>query len=161
MRAAATSAVTSSGLSTLPVEDLPTRYAAGRVDSPLNTIAEQWDEIAPSTERFAAMNDRALAEIERLAAVDDRRNIFAQSQRSYTLRHIREFDGKDFEVLVAWLTQRDGLKVIRQHGGTGDRGADVISQTPDGRRVVVQCQQGSQADCDQYERPDIQWNRSP
>ncbi|MCC9705514.1 restriction endonuclease [Streptomyces sp. MNU76] len=132
-------------LSTLPEEDLSTRYAPGRVDSPLNTIAEQWDKIAPSTERFAAMNDRALAEIERLAVVDDRRNIFAQSQKSYTLRRIREFDGKDFEVLVAWLTQRDGMKVIRQHGGTGDRGADVISQTPDGRRVVVQCKQTSRA----------------
>ncbi|MGW2569429.1 restriction endonuclease [Streptomyces sp. NPDC001537] len=132
-------------LSTLPEEDLSTRYAPGRVDSPLNTIAEQWDEIAPSTERFAAMNQRALAETDHLEAVDDRRNLFAQSQKSYSLRRIQEFDGKNFEILVAWLTHRDGMTVIRQHGGTGDRGADVISQTPDGRRVVVQCKQTSKA----------------
>ncbi|MFD5162463.1 restriction endonuclease [Streptomyces hawaiiensis] len=132
-------------LSTLPEEDLSTRYAPGRVDSPLNTIAEQWDEIAPSTDRFEAMNQWALAEADRLEAVDDRRNLFAQSQESYSLRRIQGFDGKDFELLVAWLTQRDGMKVIRQHGGTGDRGADVISQTPDGRRVVVQCKQTSGA----------------
>ncbi|MFE0256460.1 restriction endonuclease [Streptomyces sp. NPDC059010] len=132
-------------LSRLPEEDLSTLYAPGRVDSPLNTITEQWDEIAPSAERFETMHQRTLVKIDRLAAVDDRRNLFAQGKESYSLRRIQEFDGKDFEVLVAWLTHRDGMKVIRQHGGTGDRGADVISETPDGRRLVVQCKQTSRA----------------
>ncbi|MXM66091.1 hypothetical protein GR925_22215 [Streptomyces sp. HUCO-GS316] len=35
--------------------------------------------------------------------------------------------------------------MIRQHGGTGDRRADVISQTRDGRPVVVQCKQTSRS----------------
>ncbi|MFF1723335.1 restriction endonuclease [Streptomyces sviceus] len=132
-------------LSRLPEEDLSTLYAPGRVDSPLNTITEQWDEIAPSTGRFETMHQRTLVEIDRLAAVDDRRALFAQGKESYSLGRIQEFDGKDFEVLVAWLTHRDGMRVIRKHGGTGDRGADVISETPDGRRVVVQCKQTSRA----------------
>ncbi|MFK4123216.1 restriction endonuclease [Streptomyces longwoodensis] len=130
-------------LSTPLEEDLSTRYSPGRIDSPLNTIATQWDEVAPSTDRFEAMNHRALAETDCLADVDDRRNLFAQSEKSYSMQRIQEFDSKNFEILIAWLTHRDGMKVIRQHGGSGDRGADVISQTPDGRRVVVQCKQTS------------------
>jgi len=132
-------------LSTLPEDDLADRYRPGRVDSPLNTIALLWDEVFPSSERYTAKQDWAFAEIDRLAGVDERRGIFAQSQKSYTLRRIQEFDSKNFEILVSWLTARDGLKVIQPHGGPGDRGADVISQAPDGRRVVVQCKQTGRA----------------
>ncbi|MEV8546662.1 restriction endonuclease [Streptomyces sp. NBC_01261] len=132
-------------LSTLPEGDLADHYRPGRVDSPLNMIMHLWDEIPPSSERYMAKQSWALAEMDRLAGVDERRGIFAQSQKSYTLRRIQEFDSKNFEILVSWLTARDGLKVIQAHGGPGDRGADVISQTPDGRRVVVQCKQTGRA----------------
>ncbi|MGW0868938.1 restriction endonuclease [Streptomyces sp. NPDC002740] len=132
-------------LRTLPEGDLAARYAPGHVDSPLNTIADRWHEVYTSSERISVMAEQATADIRHLKIIDDRRKQFAQSGKGYTLQRIEQFDAKNFEILVAWLTHRDGMKVTRQHGGSGDRGADVISLTPDGRRVVVQCKQTSNA----------------
>lgn len=52
--------------------------------------------------------------------------------------------GSEFERLVARLLTRDGYAKVRNPGGAGDLGADVIALAPDGRRLVVQCKRNAQ-----------------
>lgn len=46
---------------------------------------------------------------------------------------------RGFEHAIAFLCERDGCHGTRAAGGAGDLGADVIANTPDGRRIVIQC----------------------
>ncbi|MFK4150057.1 restriction endonuclease [Streptomyces sp. NPDC004065] len=46
---------------------------------------------------------------------------------------------EEFEQAVAALCERDGCARVEVVGGAGDLGADVLAETPDGRRLVVQC----------------------
>lgn len=48
-------------------------------------------------------------------------------------------DGTQFEDFVADLCRRDGCADVRRVGRTGDDGADVRGQLPDGRTMVIQC----------------------
>ncbi|WP_432126970.1 restriction endonuclease [Streptomyces sp. bgisy082] len=50
-------------------------------------------------------------------------------------------DPDGFEHTVAALCARDGCTPVEVVGGAGDLGADVITTTADGRRVVIQCKQ--------------------
>jgi restriction system protein len=65
--------------------------------------------------------------------------------RAYMLRELATLEkvdlmtGADFERLIADLLIRDGYKEVRGVGGAGDRGADVLARTPDGRRITIQC----------------------
>ncbi|MFB9435523.1 restriction endonuclease [Streptomyces showdoensis] len=45
----------------------------------------------------------------------------------------------EFEQLVAELLDRDGYRIVRSGGGSGDMGADVVAEDELGRRVIVQC----------------------
>ncbi|MEV4202684.1 restriction endonuclease [Micromonospora globbae] len=47
--------------------------------------------------------------------------------------------GPEFEQFVARLMRASGYRDVIVCGGSGDMGADVIGQSPCGRRVVVQC----------------------
>ncbi|TQE24797.1 restriction endonuclease [Streptomyces ipomoeae] len=47
--------------------------------------------------------------------------------------------GTEFEEVVAELCRRDGCTQVRRVGGSGDNGADVLGQLPDGRSMVIQC----------------------
>ncbi|UUU25523.1 restriction endonuclease [Streptomyces sp. DSM 40750] len=125
----------------LPNEDLAPRYVPGSNNSPLNTIIECRNQIEPLNKRHSVLVADLIAEVDRLADLDSRRLGFSQSDKSYTPERILRFDSKNFEILVAWLANRDGMKVIRRNGGAGDLGADGIFLTPDGRRVVAQCKQ--------------------
>lgn len=64
---------------------------------------------------------RQLAEHERNVAVTD------------------HMSGPEFEQFVARLMRASGYRSVTVSGGSGDMGADVIGQSPCGRRVVVQC----------------------
>ncbi|MEV6650098.1 restriction endonuclease [Streptomyces sp. NPDC051219] len=44
-----------------------------------------------------------------------------------------------FEQHIAWLCRRDGCDRVSVTGGHGGTGADIVTYTPDGRRVMVQC----------------------
>ncbi|WP_435613411.1 restriction endonuclease [Streptomyces sp. bgisy159] len=44
-----------------------------------------------------------------------------------------------FEAEIAALCGRDGCTGVEVVGGAGDLGADVVANTPDGRRLVIQC----------------------
>jgi restriction system protein len=45
----------------------------------------------------------------------------------------------DFEEAVATLCRRDGCRDVRVTGGAGDLAADILTVTPTGRRMLVQC----------------------
>ncbi|MEW1551649.1 restriction endonuclease [Streptomyces tsukubensis] len=64
---------------------------------------------------------------------------YMASSESISLRSIDALHHSEFEEWTAWLLQRDGYKVQRGKGGSGDLGADVIAVSPSGQRVVVQC----------------------
>ncbi|MFY1702447.1 MULTISPECIES: restriction endonuclease [Micromonospora] len=51
--------------------------------------------------------------------------------------------GSEFEHWFARLMEASGFRDVQVRGGAGDRGADVVAKTPDGRRVVVQCKRQS------------------
>ncbi|MFJ8062935.1 restriction endonuclease [Streptomyces sp. NPDC096142] len=66
-----------------------------------------------------------------------RQEEIAAGQR--TLAAIDAMSGTEFEEVVAELCRRDGCTQVRRVGGTGDNGADVLGQLPDGRTMVIQC----------------------
>ncbi|MGA6223116.1 restriction endonuclease [Streptomyces umbrinus] len=66
-----------------------------------------------------------------------RQEEIAAGQR--TLAAIDAMSGTEFEEAVAELCRRDGCTQVRRVGGTGDNGADVLGQLPDGRTMVIQC----------------------
>ncbi|WP_194894915.1 restriction endonuclease [Catenulispora pinisilvae] len=59
--------------------------------------------------------------------------------RHQSLVAIDAMSGTEFELFIAGLCHRDGFAVHQSRGGAGDLGADVIADSPDGRRVVIQC----------------------
>lgn len=52
--------------------------------------------------------------------------------------------GPEFERLVARLLEQDGYTNVRNPGGSGDLGADVLGTAPDGTTVVIQCKRYAQ-----------------
>ncbi|MFD9863398.1 restriction endonuclease [Streptomyces alboflavus] len=66
-----------------------------------------------------------------------RQEQIAAGQR--TLTAIDAMSGTEFEEAVAELCRRDGCTQVRRVGGSGDNGADVLGQLPDGRSMVIQC----------------------
>ncbi|WP_416972123.1 restriction endonuclease [Streptomyces sp. 4F14] len=66
-----------------------------------------------------------------------RQEQIAAGQR--TLTAIDAMSGTEFEEVVAELCRRDGCTQVRRVGGSGDNGADVLGQLPDGRSMVIQC----------------------
>ncbi|MFJ3309633.1 restriction endonuclease [Streptomyces sp. NPDC086549] len=78
-------------------------------------------------------------ELRQLSEEEQRRQEFLQSTASVSLEAIRHLSGREFEMLIASLLERDGYEVHRAHGGAGDRGADVIATGGRGERIVAQC----------------------
>ncbi|WP_059007951.1 restriction endonuclease [Streptomyces specialis] len=112
---------------------------AGGYISPLDEMMQKWDqvidldlEIEEAWEQFARDFDEA-------GSLHGRREEYIKNEHSFPLEKIDSFDAGNFEILISWLAFRDGLKVIREKGGAGDLGADVIAKVPDGRTVVFQC----------------------
>lgn len=56
-----------------------------------------------------------------------------------TLTGLYALDPTAFEHRVADLCRRSGCRDVRQVGGAGDLGADVLGRLPDGRLFVIQC----------------------
>jgi restriction system protein len=69
----------------------------------------------------------------------DRLEAIAEAQRHRDLAALDRMTGPAFEKHVANLCRRDGLEIVRDGGGAGDLGADVIARAPDGRLIVIQC----------------------
>ncbi|MFI0219365.1 restriction endonuclease [Streptomyces lydicus] len=63
----------------------------------------------------------------------------ARRKARRSLDAVWAMDDRQFEQYVAELCRRDGCTDVRRVGGTGDLGADVTGQLPDGRRLVIQC----------------------
>ncbi|MFJ6637102.1 restriction endonuclease [Streptomyces sp. NPDC091376] len=106
--------------------------------SSLEEIGVLWDK-ALAAKRRAERLPQALDEaLEQVRHLNDKRCLFYETGKRYTLADVDSFDHKNFEILVAWLARRDGMRAWRT-GGSGDLGADVIAESPDGRRFVFQC----------------------
>ena len=69
----------------------------------------------------------------------DRLEAIAEVQRHRDVAALDKMTGPAFERHVAGLCLRDGLEIVRDGGGAGDLGADVIARAPDGRLIVIQC----------------------
>ncbi|MFJ7280758.1 restriction endonuclease [Kitasatospora sp. NPDC098663] len=67
----------------------------------------------------------------------------AHSAESIPLPAIAAMTPTEFELTVAALLHHDGFEVVRERGGSGDLGADVIALSPAGKRFVFQCKHGS------------------
>ncbi|MFH8597384.1 restriction endonuclease [Streptomyces rimosus] len=77
---------------------------------------------------------RREARAERMRRQEEERR---EARRS--LEAVWKMSGRQFEEYVAELCRRDGCIQVRQVGGAGDLGADVIGYLPDGRKLVIQC----------------------
>jgi restriction system protein len=71
-------------------------------------------------------------------AVEAQRARVAEKQSREIVRY-HSMKPKEFEQAIAYLCQRDGCTNTQVVGGAGDLGADVITTTPTGRRLVIQC----------------------
>lgn len=69
----------------------------------------------------------------------DRLEAIAEAKRHRDLATLDKMSGQAFEGHVTGLCLRDGLEIVRDGGGAGDLGADVIARAPDGRLIVIQC----------------------
>lgn len=72
------------------------------------------------------------AELQRLAGLE-------RAARHQSLAALDAMSGTEFELFIAGLCHRDGFTVRQHSGGSGDLGADVVADAPDGRRIVIQC----------------------
>jgi restriction system protein len=66
-----------------------------------------------------------------------------QLERDRAIAVTDAMTGSEFEQWFARLLEVSGFHAVEVRGGAGDRGADVVARTPDGRRVVVQCKRQS------------------
>ncbi|MBC6457350.1 restriction endonuclease [Actinomadura sp. HBU206391] len=107
-----------------------TRAVAGFV------AAHQWQVVT------VAVVVLVLAVVGAVAVVTERQRARALQTRLRRLGHldrVDEMSGPMFEEFVADLLRRDGYRAVSRIGRSGDRGADVVARTPDGRKIAVQC----------------------
>lgn len=102
-------------------------------------LGELLEELKRARARYASCLEDYRADLRQLSTEEQRRQKFLESSASVSLEEIRGLSGREFEVLIASLLERDGYEVQRRHGGAGDRGADVIATGGRGERIVVQC----------------------
>ena len=62
----------------------------------------------------------------------------ARKRKVRTLEGLQQLSGKEFEDLIASLFRKDGY-TVRQCGGSGDQGIDLILQITNTEKDVVQC----------------------
>ncbi len=64
---------------------------------------------------------------------------FAVPVAALFMHQVDDLHHSDFESFVAELLDRDGYRIVRSGGGSGDMGADVVAEDEFERRVIVQC----------------------
>ncbi|MFJ3638027.1 restriction endonuclease [Streptomyces sp. NPDC090112] len=128
-------------LSKPPIEDLTRRYRTAEEPSP--APVEPLGHVMGSLSRIERELRRALREhrnaMHDLAQREQALESFMASDDSIALENIHTMSPAMFEQTVAALARRDGHTILRSGGGARDLGADVITQAPDGNRVVLQC----------------------
>ncbi|WP_327436452.1 restriction endonuclease (plasmid) [Streptomyces sp. NBC_01201] len=117
------------------VRDRRTEFPSAKA-APLGELLE---ELQRARTRHARSTEAYRQEQEELNSEERRLQEFVRSDASISLDAIRRLSGREFELFVARLLERDGYEVQRTHGGAGDRGADVIALGRNGERIVVQC----------------------
>ncbi|WP_330230879.1 restriction endonuclease [Nocardia sp. NBC_00508] len=102
--------------------------------------------VAPKVADIAARQAAALASVgacvlavAAVLAARHRRQVRARDDaRALSALRQNSLSPSEFEEALAALCRRDGCTDVRVVGGSGDLGADVIAQAPDGRRIVLQ-----------------------
>ena len=113
-------------------------FAPDRSRSPVEEIYAHHAAADEAVDRAVDANEKLSAETKRLRVLATRRVAFAQTPASVPARRLELLDGSSLEDLVAELLRRDGLTLRRDRGGPKDQGADLIAETPDGQRIVLQ-----------------------
>ncbi|MGP4114154.1 restriction endonuclease [Streptomyces sp. 4N509B] len=124
------------------IEELRQRYDRREKTepSPLEALAELPRQCLRSQQRVKEILAEDRNQTHALALREARLTAFRQSPASVSRKRIDAMHHTEFERTVAALARRDGFRLVRAHGGTGDLGADVIAVAPDGQtRVVIQC----------------------
>ncbi|MEU5554477.1 restriction endonuclease [Micromonospora sp. NPDC047793] len=111
--------------------------------SPLRHLASSIASAQAAEGRSSAADDGWIATLKAFEAEEQRRASYAQSDASSGIDKFDTATGTLFERWIAWLLQRDGCIIEREHGGKDDQGADVIALTPGRRRIVLQCKQST------------------
>ena len=115
------------------------RELAASEPTPIETLMPLWQQLCDAEKRVDKLLATDLEELHQVALLDYRRMAFIRSEASVSLDMVAELHHSEFEQLAADLLRRDGHEILRQKGGAGDLGADVIAKAPDGKILVVQC----------------------
>lgn len=98
-----------------------------------------WSSAFGLVARFNKAIQQCVERAEDARATEKLRADFVDSGKGMSDRDFQHCDGPEFESIIADLSARDGLTLLRRGGGPRDHGADLIAMTPDGRRIVMQC----------------------
>ncbi|MVU75869.1 hypothetical protein GPX89_01250 [Nocardia sp. ET3-3] len=105
----------------------------------IESIYATWSSVFGLVARFNKAVQQCIARAEEARATEKLRAEFVASGKGVSDRDFQQCDGPEFESIIAELSARDGLTLLRHGGGPRDHGADLIALTPDGRRIVIQC----------------------
>ncbi|MFE5482968.1 restriction endonuclease [Streptomyces sp. NPDC056527] len=105
----------------------------------LERLAVLRKELSQAATRIDAAFEEHVETCHHLAHRDEEFLIFSATAGSIRLDEFDEMTPAEFEKAIARLAQRDGHTLTRRQGGARDLGADVITNTPDGRKIVFQC----------------------
>ncbi|MER6477119.1 restriction endonuclease [Streptomyces filamentosus] len=130
------------GLSMVQVYRADRKLAASE-PTMFETVMPLWHQYLEAEERLEELLERDREELHRIALLDARRMAFIHSEEGVSLKEIAGLHHSEFERLTADLLIRDGYEIVRDKGGAGDLGADVIARGPKGETVVVQCKHTS------------------
>ncbi|MBS2533970.1 restriction endonuclease [Catenulispora sp. NF23] len=116
--------------------------AVALVETASGSLGSLWPAV-PASALLAALGS-ALRPVLRAGRAEQHAELkrlddLERAARHQSLTAIDAMSGTEFELFIAGLCHRDGFTVHQSRGGAGDLGADVITDSPDGRRVVIQC----------------------
>ncbi|MFE7528025.1 restriction endonuclease [Kitasatospora sp. NPDC057542] len=131
-------------------------YDAGEAGGgPLRELSLPWKQARAARARLVELVAADRENAHEVALREAQYRAFLASEHSVTLPAIAAMSPTGFELAVAAFLRHDGFTVLRERGGSGDLGADVIAVSPQGQRYVLQCKHGSRRTA-RVDSPDIQ-----
>lgn len=119
-------------------------YSPGQTGpADVSAVAALSQRLGESRRRLTAAISRHAVQASRDAHLFHRRVAYVNGAASVDMVEVRNMGHRAFEQMTARLMVRDGFRLIRAHGGSGDLGADVIAEGPAGQRIVIQCKHSS------------------
>ncbi|MER6399336.1 restriction endonuclease [Kitasatospora sp. NPDC001603] len=122
---------------------------------PLRRLGLPWQQARVARARLGELLAADRENAHEVALREERYRAFLGSENSVSLQTIAAMSPTQFELAVAAFLRNDGFTVLRERGGAGDLGADVIAVSPEGQRYVIQCKHGSRRTA-KVDSPDLQ-----